>query len=48
MPKKQATADGKLSWETMECLGACEQAPALSGQRSLLNRHGDARGDFES
>lgn len=29
VPKKQATPDGKLSWETMECLGACEQAPAL-------------------
>lgn len=29
VPKKQATPDGKLSWETMECLGACEQGPAL-------------------
>lgn len=29
VPKKQATPDGKFSWETMECLGACEQAPAL-------------------
>ncbi len=27
--KKQATADGKFSWETMECLGACDHAPAL-------------------
>lgn len=29
VPKKKCTADGKFSWETMECLGACEQAPAL-------------------
>ena len=29
VPKKQATPDGRLSWETMECLGACEQGPAL-------------------
>lgn len=29
VPAKQATADGELSWEPMECLGACEQAPAL-------------------
>ncbi|MDE2490965.1 MAG: NAD(P)H-dependent oxidoreductase subunit E [Elusimicrobia bacterium] len=27
--EKTTTADGKFSWETMECLGACEQAPAL-------------------
>ena len=26
---KETTADGKFSWEPMECLGACEQAPAL-------------------
>ena len=27
--EKEATADGKFSWEEMECLGACEQGPAL-------------------
>jgi NADH:ubiquinone oxidoreductase subunit E len=27
--KKEVTTDGKFSWEPMECLGACEQAPAL-------------------
>ncbi len=36
VPKKQATADGKLSWETMECLGACEQAPALQVNDRLV------------
>ncbi|MEK7234904.1 MAG: NAD(P)H-dependent oxidoreductase subunit E [Elusimicrobiota bacterium] len=36
VPKKQATADGKLSWETMECLGACEQAPALQVNDRLI------------
>ncbi len=25
----EVTADGKYSWEEMECLGACEQGPAL-------------------
>ncbi|MDD5629082.1 MAG: NAD(P)H-dependent oxidoreductase subunit E, partial [Elusimicrobia bacterium] len=25
----ETTADGRLSLETMECLGACDQAPAL-------------------
>ncbi len=29
VPEKKATADGKLSWETMECLGSCDHAPAL-------------------
>jgi NADH:ubiquinone oxidoreductase subunit E len=29
VPAKTATADGKFSWEPMECLGACEQGPAL-------------------
>lgn len=29
VPQKQATPDGRFSWETMECLGACEQGPAL-------------------
>lgn len=27
--EKETSADGKFSWEEMECLGACEQAPAL-------------------
>ncbi len=27
--KKEVTADGKFSWEPMECLGACAPAPAL-------------------
>ncbi len=25
----ETTSDGKFSWEPMECLGACEQGPAL-------------------
>ena len=25
----EVTPDGKFSWEPMECLGACEQGPAL-------------------
>jgi NADH:ubiquinone oxidoreductase subunit E len=29
VPAKTPTADGKFSWEAMECLGACEQGPAL-------------------
>ncbi|MEQ1920115.1 MAG: NAD(P)H-dependent oxidoreductase subunit E [Elusimicrobiota bacterium] len=36
VPKKQATADGKFSWETMECLGACEQAPAFQVNDRLV------------
>ena len=36
VPKKQATPDGKLSWEPMECLGACEQAPALQVNDRLV------------
>jgi NADH:ubiquinone oxidoreductase subunit E len=27
--EKTTTEDGKFSWEEMECLGACEQGPAL-------------------
>lgn len=38
VPKKQATADGKFSWEPMECLGACEQAPALQLNDRLIGR----------
>lgn len=29
VPEKKATPDGEFSWEAMECLGACEQGPAL-------------------
>lgn len=29
VPKKQATSDGKFSWEPMECLGSCDHAPAM-------------------
>ena len=36
VPKKQATADGKFSWEPLECLGACEQAPALQVNDRLV------------
>lgn len=38
VPMKQATADGKLSWEMMECLGACEQAPALQVNDRLVGK----------
>ncbi len=38
VPKKQATADGKFSWEAMECLGACEQAPALQVNDRLVGK----------
>ena len=38
VPKKQATADGELSWEPMECLGACEQAPALQVNDRLIGK----------
>lgn len=29
MGPREATADGRLSWETVECLGCCEKAPAV-------------------
>ncbi len=38
VPKKQATPDGKFSWEPMECLGACEQAPALQVNDRLIGK----------
>lgn len=38
VPEKKATADGKFSWETMECLGACEQGPALLVNDRLQGR----------
>jgi NADH-quinone oxidoreductase subunit E len=38
VPKKKATADGKFSWEPMECLGACEQGPALQVNDRLIGK----------
>ncbi|MBI5245976.1 MAG: NAD(P)H-dependent oxidoreductase subunit E [Elusimicrobia bacterium] len=38
VPKKKATADGKFSWEPMECLGACEQGPALQVNDRLVGK----------
>jgi NADH:ubiquinone oxidoreductase subunit E len=38
VPEKKATADGRFSWETMECLGACEQGPALLVNDRLQGR----------
>jgi hypothetical protein len=38
IPAKKATADGKFSWETMECLGACEQGPALQVNDRLVGK----------
>ncbi len=38
VPKKKATDDGKLSWEPMECLGACEQGPALQVNDRLVGK----------
>lgn len=38
VPKKTATPDGKFSWEPMECLGACEQGPALQVNDRLVGK----------
>jgi len=38
VPKKTATPDGKLSWEPMECIGACEQGPALQVNDRLVGK----------
>ncbi len=38
VPKKKSTADGKFSWEPMECLGACEQGPALQVNDRLVGK----------
>ncbi|MEK7388310.1 MAG: NAD(P)H-dependent oxidoreductase subunit E [Elusimicrobiota bacterium] len=38
VPEKTATSDGTFSWETMECLGACEQGPALQVNDRLQGR----------
>ena len=36
--EREVTADGKFSWEEMECLGACEQGPALQVNDRLKGR----------
>jgi NADH-quinone oxidoreductase subunit E len=38
VPHKTTTADGKFSWEAMECLGACEQGPALQVNDRLVGK----------
>ena len=38
VPARQATADGKFSWERMECLGACDHAPALLVDENLRGK----------
>jgi NADH-quinone oxidoreductase subunit E len=42
VPEKTATNDGKVSWEEMECLGACEQGPALLVNDRLKGKATDA------
>ena len=39
--QKEVTADGKFSWEEMECLGACEQGPALQVNDRLKGKATD-------
>jgi NADH-quinone oxidoreductase subunit E len=39
---REVTKDGRLSWEPMECLGACEQAPALQVDDRLQGKATDA------
>lgn len=39
--ERAATADGRFSWETMECLGACDQAPALQVNERLKGKATD-------
>jgi NADH:ubiquinone oxidoreductase subunit E len=34
--EREVTSDGKFSWEEMECLGACEQGPALQVNDRLI------------
>lgn len=36
--EREVTADGRFSWEAMECLGACEQAPAFQINERLKGR----------
>jgi NADH:ubiquinone oxidoreductase subunit E len=40
--EKEVTADGKYSWEEMECLGACEQGPALQVNDRLQGKATEA------
>ena len=42
VPAKTATPDGKFSWEPMECLGACEQGPALQVNDRLQGKGTEA------
>jgi NADH-quinone oxidoreductase subunit E len=38
VPEKRTTEDGEFSWEEMECVGACEHAPALLVDEHLKGR----------
>jgi NADH:ubiquinone oxidoreductase subunit E len=40
--EKVTTKDGRFSWEEMECLGACEQAPALQVNEELKGKATEA------
>jgi NADH-quinone oxidoreductase subunit E len=42
VPEGKTTQDGRLSWEAMECLGACDQAPALIVNEELKGAATDA------
>ena len=42
VPAKKASPDGKFSWEAMECLGACEQGPALQVNDRLIGKATEA------
>ena len=43
MREGRTTADGSFSWEEMECLGACDFAPAL-----LVDEHLHGKGSEDS
>jgi NADH:ubiquinone oxidoreductase subunit E len=36
--EKETTKDGKFSWEEMECLGACELAPAMQVNEEMKGK----------
>ena len=38
----ERSADGRFSWEEMECLGACDHAPALLVDEELVGRADEA------
>jgi NADH:ubiquinone oxidoreductase subunit F (NADH-binding)/NADH:ubiquinone oxidoreductase subunit E len=40
--EKDTTPDGRLSWEEMECIGACELAPAVLLDERLMGRGSEA------